>query len=69
MPKIIDVASGGSADWATGALGIPVSFTFEFRDRGANGFVLPANQIIPNGQETVAAIIKTVAKSRELGYL
>jgi len=32
-------------------------FTFELRDTGRYGFLLPANQIIPNGNEMVAAVL------------
>ncbi len=44
------LASGGSIDWVYGDRGI-LSMTYEFRDTGANGFILPANQIIPNCEE------------------
>jgi hypothetical protein len=66
---IIDVASGTSPDWAYGAYQTPVSYTYEFRDTGATGFVLPASQIIPNGNEVVDSLVGLVMESRNLGYL
>ncbi|XP_042267182.1 carboxypeptidase A1-like [Thunnus maccoyii] len=44
-------ASGGTIDW-TYKQGIKYSYTFELRDTGRFGFILPANQIIPTARET-----------------
>ncbi|XP_028618422.1 carboxypeptidase A4 isoform X2 [Grammomys surdaster] len=44
-------ASGSSVDWAYNN-GIKYAFTFELRDTGHYGFLLPANQIIPTAEET-----------------
>ncbi|XP_059027850.1 carboxypeptidase A4 [Mustela nigripes] len=44
-------ASGSSVDWAYDH-GIKYAFTFELRDTGHYGFLLPANQIIPTAEET-----------------
>uniref|UniRef100_A0A8C3YFN7 Carboxypeptidase A1 n=1 Tax=Catagonus wagneri TaxID=51154 RepID=A0A8C3YFN7_9CETA len=44
-------ASGSSIDWAYNN-GIKYAFTFELRDTGHYGFLLPANQIIPTAEET-----------------
>lgn len=49
-------ASGGSADWAYGAAGI-LAFSYELRDTGAEGFVLPPNQIMPSCLETLPALL------------
>lgn len=38
----LDVASGGSDDWAKGGAGIAYSYTVEMRDEGRFGFLLPA---------------------------
>lgn len=38
----LDIASGGSDDWAKGGAGIPYSYTVELRDTGKFGFELPA---------------------------
>ena len=46
-----DVASGITVDWAYDS-GIKYSFSFELRDTGRYGFLLPASQIIPTAQET-----------------
>ncbi|XP_043821165.1 carboxypeptidase A1-like [Dromiciops gliroides] len=49
-------ASGGTIDW-TYNQGIKYSFTFELRDTGSYGFLLPAKQIIPTAQETWLGLI------------
>ncbi|XP_028929355.1 carboxypeptidase A1-like isoform X1 [Ornithorhynchus anatinus] len=49
-------ASGGTIDWTYDS-GIKYSFTFELRDTGRYGFLLPANQIIPTAQETWLALM------------
>uniref|UniRef100_UPI0037E90CC8 carboxypeptidase A5 isoform X1 n=2 Tax=Semicossyphus pulcher TaxID=241346 RepID=UPI0037E90CC8 len=49
-------ASGGTIDW-TYNQGIKYSYTFELRDTGRYGFILPANQIIPTAKETWLALM------------
>ncbi|KAI8357743.1 hypothetical protein B0O80DRAFT_369300, partial [Mortierella sp. GBAus27b] len=44
-------ASGSSVDYAL-SIGVGAPFAVELRDTGASGFNLPANQILPSGQET-----------------
>ncbi|XP_064516673.1 carboxypeptidase O [Pseudopipra pipra] len=47
--------SGSSRDWAH-MIGIPLSYTFELRDNGTYGFLLPADQIQPTCEETMLAV-------------
>nr|AIN76718.1 carboxypeptidase A [Oplegnathus fasciatus] len=49
-------ASGSTVDW-TYNQGIKYSYTFELRDTGRYGFILPANQIIPTAKETWLALM------------
>ena len=49
-------ASGSSVD-AMYDLGVKYSYTAELRDTGRNGFVLPASQSIPSGEETTKAMV------------
>ncbi|KAK6478631.1 carboxypeptidase B-like [Huso huso] len=53
-------ASGVSEDWSYDH-GIKYSFTFELRDIGRHGFLLPESQIRPTCKETMLAI-KYIAK-------
>lgn len=49
--------TGGSMDdWMFYGAGMP-GFTIELRDHGQYGFLLPADQIVPTGQEVLAALL------------
>jgi murein tripeptide amidase MpaA len=64
-PDLLYPAAGGSDDWAKGAAGIKYSYCLELRDTGRYGFLLPASQIVPTGEETfngVAAMAKGLHK-------
>ncbi|XP_061437933.1 carboxypeptidase B-like [Lethenteron reissneri] len=50
----IYLASGGSFDWAYDQ-GIRYSMTFELRDTGRHGFLLPESQIRVTCEETMLA--------------
>uniref|UniRef100_K7GIR4 Carboxypeptidase O n=1 Tax=Pelodiscus sinensis TaxID=13735 RepID=K7GIR4_PELSI len=51
--------SGSSRDWAH-LIGIPFSYTFELRDRGTYGFILPPDQIQPTCEETTPAVMTII---------
>ncbi|XP_071406225.1 carboxypeptidase A1-like [Pithys albifrons albifrons] len=57
-------ASGGTIDW-TYQQGIKYSFTFELRDTGRYGFLLPAKQIVPTAQETWLALQVIMEHARD----
>lgn len=63
--EILYQASGGSFDWAKGVAGIKYSITMELRDTGSFGFLLPAQQIKPTGQETWAAVKEMVKELKK----
>ncbi|ODA83571.1 hypothetical protein RJ55_02085 [Drechmeria coniospora] len=47
-------ASGSSVDYVAEVVKADYSFTSELRDKGRYGFILPANQIVPAGEEALA---------------
>jgi len=55
--SILYIASGNAVDYAYGSLKILHSYTIELRDTGQYGFILPANQIIPQGEEFLEGVI------------
>ncbi|XP_033754889.1 carboxypeptidase B-like [Pecten maximus] len=57
IANIIYVSSGSSADWTYGDRKIKYSYGVELRDKGQHGFLLPEDQILPSGQETMQAVI------------
>lgn len=60
-------ASGASHDWAYRKAEIPIAFTFELR--GPDGmFLLPAEQILPTGLETLDGFIAVLNEARARGY-
>ncbi|EAT32581.1 AAEL015272-PA [Aedes aegypti] len=63
-------SSGGSIDWAYQEAKIPVSLTFELRGPpdSTDMFILPAEQITPVGEETMAAFFAIVEEAQRLGY-
>ncbi|XP_074051377.1 carboxypeptidase A1 [Macrotis lagotis] len=60
-------ASGGTIDWTYNS-GIKYSYTFELRDTGLYGFLLPAKQIIPTAQETWLALMTIMDYTRNHLY-
>lgn len=44
-------------DWVKGTYGTPIAYTYELRDLGQFGFLLPAEQIIPSALETLDSLI------------
>lgn len=68
IADVLYVDSGSTTDWAHGYHQTPLSMCFEFRDNGPYGFVLPADQIIPNAEETLDALIAMLAKAKTMGY-
>ncbi|MCS7273667.1 MAG: M14 family metallocarboxypeptidase [Fimbriimonadales bacterium] len=51
------LASGNMMDWVFGVRGAP-SFTYELRDRGQYGFLLPPDQILPTCEEVYPALLE-----------
>ncbi|KAF2896241.1 hypothetical protein ILUMI_09935 [Ignelater luminosus] len=72
IPEVIYVASGGSCDWVMNKMDAEHNgghvYVYELRDTGRHGFLLPADQIIPTGEETldsVVSIMQDVRASRK----
>lgn len=49
-------ATGSSVDYVNDVVGADYTFTSELRDTGNYGFVLPASQILPSGEEAYAGV-------------
>jgi hypothetical protein len=49
-------SSGSSVDYAYEVAKAGVAMAVELRDTGRNGFMLPAEQILPTGEETWAGL-------------
>ncbi|ETN58891.1 zinc carboxypeptidase [Anopheles darlingi] len=66
---VLYVASGIAVDWAFAVGGIQLAYTFELRDQVEFGFILPAEQIVPNAQELLEGFIAIVDEAKVLGYM
>ncbi|XP_047994157.1 zinc carboxypeptidase-like isoform X2 [Leguminivora glycinivorella] len=62
---IMYLMSGTSFDWVK-TTGVPVAYLIELRDLGDYGFLLPAEQIIPNNLEIMDAILEMDRATRDL---
>ncbi|XP_050300738.1 zinc carboxypeptidase-like [Anthonomus grandis grandis] len=55
------IATGTSMDWVKGNFHIPIVCTYELRPQfekpGESGFILPSEQILPTGEETLVSLI------------
>ncbi|XP_066599613.1 uncharacterized protein [Prorops nasuta] len=69
IAETIYVATGGSIDWIKGVLKKQIVYTYELRDQGKYGFLLPPNQIIPTGQETLDSLVAMFKAAKSFGYL
>ncbi|XP_010737533.3 carboxypeptidase O [Larimichthys crocea] len=58
-PQILYANSGSSRDWAR-LIGIPFSYTFELRDKGEFGHLLPEEQIQPACEEAFAGALSII---------
>lgn len=61
------MADGTTIDWAYDN-GVKYSFTFELRDTGRYGFLLPSSQIIPTATETWPALLDIMVHVLEHPY-
>ncbi|XP_063698040.1 zinc carboxypeptidase-like [Culicoides brevitarsis] len=61
-------ASGCAIDWVKGVYDTPFVFVIEMRDTGTYGFMLPADQIVPNAEEILDSLVTMVQEARKLGY-
>lgn len=54
--EILYEATGVTTDWTQQVAGVDINYTIELRDTGEYGFLLPPQQIIPTGEELLAAL-------------
>ncbi|GFG31000.1 hypothetical protein Cfor_07987 [Coptotermes formosanus] len=57
--------SGVSMDWVRGVFDKPYTFTWELRDKGTYGFLLPASQIIDTAEETLNSVVVILQHAKE----
>ncbi|XP_026494162.2 uncharacterized protein LOC113399282 [Vanessa tameamea] len=65
---ILYEVAGSGFDWVKGSAKVPLVFLFELRDLGEYGFLLPPEQIIPNNEEVMDALVEMDRVSRQIRY-
>jgi hypothetical protein len=60
-----DPTSGVSMDWVRGVFNKPYTYTWELRDTGNYGFLLPASQIIDTAEETINSVVVILQHAKE----
>ncbi|CAL1598209.1 unnamed protein product [Knipowitschia caucasica] len=66
-PTILYPNSGSSRDWAR-LQGIPYTFTFELRDNGTHGFLLPQEQIQPACEEAYSGAMTIIRHAHQEAF-
>ncbi|KAL6261344.1 hypothetical protein P5V15_006441 [Pogonomyrmex californicus] len=61
------ISSGCTSDYMTDVLN-KIDFVYELRDQGTYGYLLPPEQIIPTGQETMDSLITLFKEVKAHGY-
>nr|XP_049704885.1 zinc carboxypeptidase A 1 [Helicoverpa armigera] len=69
IAEAIYFAAGTSVDWVKEHLKVPLTYCYELRDRGVYGHLLPPDQILPTGEETMDSIIEMVWQAKRFGYM
>ncbi|KYN04096.1 PREDICTED: zinc carboxypeptidase-like [Cyphomyrmex costatus] len=68
VAEAIYIATGSSMDYVKGTFGTPIAYTYELRDTGRYGFLLPPAQIIPTGEEVVDSLVAMSKEAAARGY-
>uniref|UniRef100_A0A3Q0STA8 Carboxypeptidase O n=1 Tax=Amphilophus citrinellus TaxID=61819 RepID=A0A3Q0STA8_AMPCI len=63
-PDVLYANSGSSRDWAR-LQGIPLTYTFELRDKGTYGFELPEDQIQPTCEEAYSGALHIITYAHD----
>ncbi|XP_011160937.1 zinc carboxypeptidase [Solenopsis invicta] len=68
IAETIYMASGSTVDYIKGVYNKPIVFVYELRDAGRYGFLLPREQIIPTGEETLDSLVTMFKEAKARGY-
>lgn len=65
------VVAGNSIDWVYSVIdSVSLAFVYELRpnEEDSDGFIIPAEHIVPVGEETFDSIVRMLGEARKLGY-
>ncbi|KAL6261347.1 hypothetical protein P5V15_006444 [Pogonomyrmex californicus] len=69
IAETIYSAYGNTVDYIRGTYGKRIVYCYELRDRGHYGFLLPPDQIIPTGEETLDSLVAIFKEAKRLRVL
>ncbi|CAB3248808.1 unnamed protein product [Arctia plantaginis] len=69
IAEVIYHATGGTIDWVKEFVGVPLVYCYELRENNTYGFLLPAEQILPNNLEVMDSILEMIHQARRFGYM
>jgi len=55
-------------DYIKGTYGKHIAYTYELRDKGRYGFLLPPEQILPTGEETMDSLVAMFKEAKARGH-
>ncbi|XP_063366099.1 zinc carboxypeptidase-like [Cydia amplana] len=67
--EVLYEATGGTDEWVKEQLHVPIVYCYELRDRFQYGFLLPPEQILPTGLETMDSVLDIIHQMRRFGTL
>ncbi|XP_014486643.1 PREDICTED: zinc carboxypeptidase-like [Dinoponera quadriceps] len=67
IAETIYIATGSTVDYIKGIYRKPLTYTYELRDKGRHGFLLPPDQIIPTGEETLDSLVAMLKEAKARG--
>ncbi|OXU26459.1 hypothetical protein TSAR_009736 [Trichomalopsis sarcophagae] len=68
VAEVLYPAAGIAVDWVKAVLKLPIVFSYDLPDKGNFGMMLPAEQIIQNGQEILDSLIALFEEAGKFGY-
>ncbi|XP_028167849.1 zinc carboxypeptidase-like [Ostrinia furnacalis] len=69
IAEAIYLATGGSVDWVKEHVQVPLVYCYELRDRGTYSFLLPPEEILPSGLETMDSLVELIHQAKRFGYM
>ncbi|XP_011872352.1 PREDICTED: zinc carboxypeptidase-like isoform X2 [Vollenhovia emeryi] len=69
LAEVIYKTHGTTADYIRGIYNKSIVYVYELRDQGKYGFLLPPEQIIPTGEETLDSLVVMFKEAKALEYL
>ncbi|XP_047998835.1 zinc carboxypeptidase-like [Leguminivora glycinivorella] len=67
--EVLYEATGGTDEWVKEHLHVPIVYCYELRDQLQYGFLLPPEQILPTGLETMDSVVDLIHQMKRFGTM